>query len=48
MDDRKVYVSISSGTIVKTVLWLVFFFALYYIKDIVLVVLSGDRHRLCD
>ncbi len=41
MEDRKFNISISSGTIVKAVLWVVFLFLLYYIKDIVLVVLAA-------
>ncbi len=41
MEDRKLYISISSGTIIKTVLWVVFLLLLYYIRDIVLVVLAA-------
>ncbi len=41
MEDRKVYISISSATIIKVVLWVAFLFLLYYIKDIVLVVLAA-------
>jgi predicted PurR-regulated permease PerM len=41
MDDRKLRVSISSGTIIKSILWIVFFILIYYIKDIILVVLAA-------
>jgi predicted PurR-regulated permease PerM len=41
MEDRKIYISISSGTIIKTMLWVAFVVLLYYIRDIVLVVLAA-------
>jgi predicted PurR-regulated permease PerM len=41
MEDRKIYISISSGTIVKAMLWAALLFLLFYIKDIVLVVLCA-------
>jgi predicted PurR-regulated permease PerM len=41
MEDRKIYISISSGTIIKTMLWVIFLLLLYYIKDVVLVVLAA-------
>jgi predicted PurR-regulated permease PerM len=41
MEDRKMYLSISSGTIIKVVLLVAFLFLLYYIKDIILVVLAA-------
>ncbi len=41
MEDRKIYVSISSGTVLKTFLWAIFLLLLFYIKDIVLVVLAA-------
>jgi predicted PurR-regulated permease PerM len=41
MEDRKLKISISSGTIVKTILWLIVFYVLFYIKDIILVVLAA-------
>lgn len=41
IDDKNIRVTISSGTILKTILWLIFFSFLFYIKDIVLVVLAA-------
>jgi predicted PurR-regulated permease PerM len=41
MEDRKFYISITSGTIVKAALWVIFLLLLYYIRDIILVVLAA-------
>lgn len=41
MENKNLSVTITSGTILKTILWLIFIAFLYYIKDIVLVVLAA-------
>lgn len=40
-EKENIHVSISSGTIIKTILWLIFIILLYYIRDILLVVLAA-------
>ena len=41
MGDKNINIQISSSSIIKVIFWLVLFAGLYYLKDLVLVVLTA-------